>query len=82
MRAGTVTATIKELRKASGMTQRDLAKALKITAAYLNDIEHDRRNIPDARILACGVAGIKNALIGARCAELESRISFLKSQMK
>ena len=43
---------ISEARAAKGMSQKDLAAQLKkedgavISAQYLNDIEHDRRNPP------------------------------------
>lgn len=44
--------TISERRKALGISQKDLASRIKkedgtiISAQYLNDIEHDRRNPP------------------------------------
>lgn len=38
---------IRRLRTEANITLRDFAKALKISAAYQSDIEHDRRRPPD-----------------------------------
>jgi len=49
---------ISEARAAKGMSQKDLAAQLKkedssvISAQYLNDIEHDRRNPPSEFIIS------------------------------
>jgi transcriptional regulator with XRE-family HTH domain len=49
---------ISEARRAAGMSQKDLAAKLKkedgqpISAQYLNDIEHDRRNPPSEFLIA------------------------------
>jgi transcriptional regulator with XRE-family HTH domain len=49
---------ISEARRALGMSQKDLAAAVKkedgqpISAQYLNDIEHDRRNPPSEFLIA------------------------------
>jgi len=49
---------IAESRKTAGLSQKDLAERLRkedgqsISAQYLNDIEHDRRNPPGKFILA------------------------------
>ncbi len=37
---------LQELRKLSGMTLRELGKRIGLSAPYLNDIEHNRRNPP------------------------------------
>jgi transcriptional regulator with XRE-family HTH domain len=38
---------IRRLRTDAGLTLRDFAKRLEISAAYQSDIEHDRRRPPD-----------------------------------
>ncbi len=49
---------ISEARRAKGMSQKDLASKVKkedgqaISAQYLNDIEHDRRNPPSEFFIA------------------------------
>ena len=49
---------ISEARRAKGLSQKDLAAKVKkedgqaISAQYLNDIEHDRRN-PPSELLIC-----------------------------
>jgi transcriptional regulator with XRE-family HTH domain len=49
---------ISEARRALGMSQKDLAAKIKkedgqaISAQYLNDIEHDRRNPPSEFLIA------------------------------
>jgi transcriptional regulator with XRE-family HTH domain len=49
---------ISEARRGLGMSQKDLAAAVKkedgqpISAQYLNDIEHDRRNPPSELLIA------------------------------
>lgn len=49
---------ISEARRGLGMSQKDLAAAIKkedgqqISAQYLNDIEHDRRNPPSELLIA------------------------------
>jgi transcriptional regulator with XRE-family HTH domain len=49
---------ISDARKASGISQRELAAKIKkddgttISAQYLNDVEHDRRNPPSEHIIA------------------------------
>ena|SRR5207249_645988 len=56
---------IADARKASGMSQRQLARRLKkedgkaISAQYLNDIEHDRRN-PPSEFLIAQIAALLN----------------------
>jgi transcriptional regulator with XRE-family HTH domain len=48
---------ISEARRARGLSQKDLAAKVKkedgqaISAQYLNDIEHDRRNPPSAQMI-------------------------------
>lgn len=50
--------TISDRRKELGISQKDLASRVKkedgiaISAQYLNDIEHDRRNPPNEEIIA------------------------------
>src|ERR1700732_5145136 len=50
--------TISEARRVIGMSQKDLAAKVKkedgqpISAQYLNDIEHDRRNPPSEFLIA------------------------------
>jgi transcriptional regulator with XRE-family HTH domain len=49
---------ISEARRAKGLSQKDLASKVKkedgqaISAQYLNDIEHDRRNPPSEHLIA------------------------------
>jgi transcriptional regulator with XRE-family HTH domain len=49
---------ISEARRAKGLSQKDLASKVKkedgqpISAQYLNDIEHDRRNPPSELLIA------------------------------
>ena len=49
---------ISEARRAKGLSQKDLASKIKkedgqaISAQYLNDIEHDRRNPPSEFLIA------------------------------
>lgn len=51
-------ALISEARRAKGLSQKDLARKVKkedgqaISAQYLNDIEHDRRNPPSEHLIA------------------------------
>jgi transcriptional regulator with XRE-family HTH domain len=51
-------ALISEARRAKGLSQKDLAAKVKkedgqpISAQYLNDIEHDRRNPPSEFLIA------------------------------
>ena len=57
---------ISEARRAKGLSQKDLAAKVKkedgqaISAQYLNDIEHDRRNPPSEFLIAqmAGLLGI------------------------
>ncbi len=37
---------LRELRRAKGVTQRDMARALGVSAAYLSALEHGRRGMP------------------------------------
>lgn len=37
---------MRELRRAKGVTQRDMARALGVSAAYLSALEHGRRGMP------------------------------------
>jgi transcriptional regulator with XRE-family HTH domain len=54
---------ISEARRAKGLSQKDLASKIKkedglpISAQYLNDIEHDRRN-PPSEFLISQIAGL------------------------
>lgn len=54
---------ISEARRAKGLSQKELASKVKkedgqpISAQYLNDIEHDRRN-PPSEFLIAQIAGI------------------------
>jgi transcriptional regulator with XRE-family HTH domain len=54
---------ISEARRAKGLSQKDLAAKVKkevgqaISAQYLNDIEHDRRN-PPSEFLICQIADL------------------------
>jgi transcriptional regulator with XRE-family HTH domain len=56
---------ISEARRGLGMSQKDLAEAVKkedgkqISAQYLNDIEHDRRNPPSELLIAQIAAALK-----------------------
>lgn len=45
-------AEIRRLRTEAGITLREFAKKLGISAAYLSDIEHDRRRPPDPLLKA------------------------------
>ena len=57
--------TISEARRVIGMSQKDLAAKVKkedgqpISAQYLNDIEHDRRN-PPSEFLIAQIASLLN----------------------
>lgn len=75
---GYVAHDIKVLRSCFGLTQREMAERLGITAAYLNDIEHGRRRLPDERIMACKITGIRGALIASRICEYERTIAELR----
>jgi transcriptional regulator with XRE-family HTH domain len=56
-------AMISEARRAAGMSQKELAAKVKkedgepISAQYLNDVEHDRRN-PPSEFLIAQIAGL------------------------
>jgi len=42
---------LRQLRLARGVTQRDMAAALEISAAYLSGLEHGRRGAPSAGLI-------------------------------
>jgi predicted transcriptional regulator len=72
---------IVEYRRKHGVTQRALAPAFGIVPAYLNDIEHGRRRLPDERIKGMtGFADLRAALIKARTAEYRDAIKNLKGE--
>ena len=75
---GNVAHDIKVLRSCLGLNQREMAERLGITQQYLCDVEHGRRRLPDERIMACEVMGIRGALISSRICEYEATIRELR----
>lgn len=71
---------IKAWRRRWGHTQREAADFLRVSAAFLNDIEQDRRNLSDGKVTACPFGELRAALVDARVKELEERIAWLKAQ--
>jgi transcriptional regulator with XRE-family HTH domain len=65
-------AIVSEARRAKGLSQKDLAALVKkedgqsISAQYLNDIEHDRRN-PPSEFLIGQIAGVLNVSKDVLC---------------
>lgn len=70
---------LRAIRDKAGLTQRDMAATLGITAAYMNDLEHDRRQLTDARIMACSDATIRTSLIAERVREYQAKIWMLRA---
>lgn len=68
---------LRGIREKLGMTQRGLAAALGITAAYMNDLEHNRREITDARIMGVADPKLRRLLANARAQEYRAKIDML-----
>ena len=64
-------------RDSAGVSQKAVAEMLGIAPQYLNDVEHDRRRLPDKWIKALPPGPLREALTKARQAEYADRTSEL-----